>query len=571
MSTLDDAKHRPMEMPTDRFRRGRLVTWLSVIFLVAAYLPICIEYYSQLWGKDYYRFFPVAILAVVVLAVMRTDLKLKARQRTGNALRVAAAVAAVVFLYLSGATGSPWIGMISFTLAVGILLDLLQDKESPGSLLPLLLPFLITVRPPMNIDVRGVQFLQTLTSEMSSRVLRALQMDHILSGNVIQPFKGTSLFVEEACSGVHSLFTLMFVAAFLGAFRRYTLIRSLGLLAGAVFLALLMNCFRVTTVAVGQISMNLNLAEGIAHEIIGYLALTMGIVLLLSMDRLLFFVLGPLPDGVIKYKSINYLVRYWNRMLSPTSLPAVRRDRRSGEGLPLLTSRWNQLIASAVLLVIATPTYAFLGSQSAGARILLDSQIVSAEWLDDPQCGQFLNFEQDHRERDSQFGEASHQWSFAKNGLNILHSLDHTFSGWHDLTTCYRSVGWRLVSTKLVSSDPEEAWPVVTAAFVKPTGEHSFLCFSLFTVAGDIVLPEGEAGFLSGLESRIRQLQLGAKPTIQIQTLVPLPATPDKETIASIVEDHVRVRSQLKSQIDVNSGNRQENNDVDRITTRGQQ
>ncbi len=564
MSMLQDVKHNNIAA------RDRFVTWLSGIFLLAAFLPICIEYYWQLWRKDYYRFFPVAIIAIVTLAFMRSDRQLKRRQRLGNALRLAAGVACIVTLYFSGVIRSPWIGMISFTFAVGILLDFLKDKETNESLLPLLLPFLITVRPPMNIDVRGVQYLQTLTSEMSSRVLNAMQMDHILSGNVIQPFKGTSLFVEEACSGVHSLFTLMFVAAFLGAFHRYALIRSIGLLSAAVFLALMMNCFRVSSVVIGQISMNLNLAEGIAHEIIGYLALALGIGLLLSMDRLLFFLLAPMPDGVLSYKSINYPVRYWNQIVSSSARIVEKEDLRSGRSLQFLTWRWNPLVASAFVLLVATPTYAFLGEQPNSTQMFFDSDLVSAEWLHDPQCGEFLVFEKNHRGRDSQFGETSHQWRFAKNGLNVLHSLDHTFSGWHDLTTCYRSVGWRLISTNLVTTNVDASWPVVTAAFVKPTGEHSLLCFSLFTLTGGIVLPEGEAGFLSGLEARIRQLQLSTKPTMQIQTLVALPTKLDAQTVTSIVKDHINVRSQLKHMVEMKSEHHIEGIDVEQIKTRNQ-
>ena len=43
------------------------------------------------------------------------------------------------------------------------------------------------------------------------------------------------------------------------------------------------------------------------------------------------------------------------------------------------------------------------------------------------------------------FGQRSDAWTYrSREGLRALASLDQTFPGWHELTTCYRNLGWRI-------------------------------------------------------------------------------------------------------------------------------
>ncbi|MEZ6033110.1 MAG: archaeosortase/exosortase family protein [Planctomycetaceae bacterium] len=78
---------------------------------------------------------------------------------------------------------------------------------------------------PLNLDETAVQELQGVTSKIASAFLSMIHVDHLLAGNIIQPLIGGELLVDEACSGVQSLYTLMFIAAFMGVYR-YTLLRT---------------------------------------------------------------------------------------------------------------------------------------------------------------------------------------------------------------------------------------------------------------------------------------------------------------------------------------------------------
>jgi hypothetical protein len=105
---------------------------------------------------------------------------------------------------------------------------------------------------------------------------------------------------------------------------------------------------------------------------------------------------------------------------------------------------------------------------------------------------------------------------------------------------------------KMVLKDAEDAgtpWPVVYAKFLKPTGEHASLCFSLFTVSGEPVQPDGEAGLLDGLKSRIRQAQWGSQQTIQVQSLTESLVAPTQDSIDHLISRHVQVRDLLLQQV----------------------
>src|SRR5436853_413288 len=66
----------------------------------------------------------------------------------------------------------------------------------------------LLIPPPLNLDQRLVTRLQTFTARQSSRLLDQLGVLHVMQGNVVViPHK--HLLVEEACSGINSLFSML--------------------------------------------------------------------------------------------------------------------------------------------------------------------------------------------------------------------------------------------------------------------------------------------------------------------------------------------------------------------------
>ena len=325
-----------------------LVVSLAALSVVC--LPVLYSYLTNLWGREYYQFFPFAFATVFWFAATRArrepEFDLPPWRKS---LHIAAAVVCAALAGFGAMQGSPWPCYCAYVVAVALLLDHWQEEETGRRLFYLVLPLLLTVRPPLDGDNVAIQKLQLLTSKIASNFLNALEIDHILSGNIIQPMKGPALLVAEACSGVQSLFTVMFIAAFIGASKQYSVVRSLLLISTGVFWALLMNVCRVLAIAIGQVRFSLDLTVGWRHDAVGYAAMLLAIPFLLSTDRFVQFLFGGIPDDPRKYNRINVLVLAWNWLFTA---PAAVEDV-SGR---TVESRWAALgkfqRATVILLLV---------------------------------------------------------------------------------------------------------------------------------------------------------------------------------------------------------------------------
>jgi exosortase len=348
--------------------RGRLLI-AAVLAISLAFLPVLFRYFSQLWAREHYQFFPFAIAVMLGFAVVRTD---PAPRFEGKSVRwslrgIFLAIALSLLAVAALRSPSPLTYYAAFAILVTLLLDFFVEQNSGRSLTYLVIPFLLTIRPPRNIDERMMAKLQALTSSIASQFLNTLKMDHILDGNTLIPMEGPALGVAEACSGVQSLFTLMFIASVIGVYHRYPMLRILLLTGSAVFWALLMNVTRVLSIAVAQIKFQTDLTTGWQHDAVGYAAMLLAIPFLLSTDRLLQFFFGPIPDDPRKHAQINVLVLGWNWLLATSSdvldTPAeiAERLRRLPEWSALQSGR-RRILASlaALVLLAALPSWRLL-------------------------------------------------------------------------------------------------------------------------------------------------------------------------------------------------------------------
>jgi exosortase len=285
----------------------------SMLTLAALYFPVLFPYLRGLWGKEHYQFFPFAFATTCwfSVSVAATQPNFSAGWLT-QTLRVTACLAAIVFTASGAALRSPFVCYVGFALHFCLLLELYQDRETKRRLLFTSLPMLLTVSLPLDYDNRAIAGLQLITSRLSSEFLNTMNFDHFRRGNVIQPMHGNALEIADACSGVQSLFTVLFIVAFIGVSKQYSVLRTLVLMSTGVFWALAMNVLRVLTIAIAQMGYSVDLTTGWKHDAVGYVALVLSIPFLLSSDMLLKFLIGGIPDDPKMYPRINVLVRLWN-------------------------------------------------------------------------------------------------------------------------------------------------------------------------------------------------------------------------------------------------------------------
>ncbi len=254
------------------------------------------------------------------------------------------------------AIASPWICAVAFVSFAATFYFAATDKEG-RSLIGLALPLVMLINLPLGYDQLLTIRLQQITTGLSSVMLDVLAIPHAVANNVIQ-LTTRELFVAEACSGIQSVFTLMFLATLLvSIYRRPIWLAPLYLVIAAL-LAIAANVLRVTVVAVGDVWLSIDLADGWQHELVGYSALCIATLFLLSFDHLVTTLLHPV-DPVVDGEN-NPLITAWNFIVgddhhdrtASVSEPVSALEAGSGLGAMLWESLWSRRILVGVLSIL---------------------------------------------------------------------------------------------------------------------------------------------------------------------------------------------------------------------------
>lgn len=520
--------------------------------------------------KPHYQTFPIAILATLLIAWSRWPKEAKMpfhRSVASDVLLVLGlmfAIACVLFKFPSAAAAS-------VMLLIASLLARTVDKETLKSLLPASLPMFVFLSLPSGYDVWLITKLQYYSAICTSRLLDLAGLGHHMDGTVIQVPGRESYGIEQACSGVQSFFTLLFIAVvFIVVFRR-SLFRSIVLIASAVFWALFMNTIRIFLIPVGDL-VDLPLAHGFPHAMLGWGTLIIGAVLLLSTDQFLLFLFGPVDPEVGRSGPFGrFITKVWNSLISGTTLESdqskARRRKKKGRRKPITQAGRSMIWGVCGLLALAgvwsswDVFYAFVNERKK-VRFFDVNVTQPFEETDLPATlddWSVVKYKIDNRERGSDLGCRSDQWTYRASNCMAQVSFDQTFPGWHELTTCYQNSGWKLLSrlrkdAKLEMLDSNGnagsvSWPYVVAEFEKPTGERGFLVFSLFNTDGGPVDPPASWNrltyFMSGIKNRLSgriRAQFFNTATFQIQTFVAGYGEFDVNTQAEIEDRYLRLR-----------------------------
>lgn len=535
----------PAEAPPQPGTLG--IPWRVIVagaLLALPALPLLVLHGRQLWLREHYQFFPLALVGAGVLVAQR--LHGLGSLTPGNRW-VCYATLAVGWLGLAvaGLLMSPWLGtIVTLFLFLAVAYGL-----GGGQLLHCVLPawlFLwLIVPPPMNLDKQLVTKLQSRTARWSSRVLDQVSVYHVMHGNVVSvPQK--QLMVEEACSGINSLFAMLACTFFFVLWARRPIIRAVLLVLAAVGWVLLANVLRVVTIAFAHTRWGFNLAEGWPHEVLGAFLFALMLGMIWSTDRLL--------------EALNPLA--WFRHTDP-----LRRPARTGPSASPGPTRFPEVRRMPPLAWPVAGAFALLGAvqlallwpETAGAHFTFGPLVARFEHLGADALPQQWHqwqrqqFETVRRSRDDQNGEFSQVWRYRWGRHNAIVSLDFVFNGWHELTGCYSTTGWVLERRTPPTAEEKESRPFVDAQLRKPLDTFGYLVFSLLDEQDRPLHPhEGKAlqGQVSDRLAALRGLrrlrgetasEALSLPTYQVQVLVEshAPLLPEEQLEVQVFFRHV--------------------------------
>lgn len=524
---------------------------LGVILLLC--LPLSIIQMLRLWNVSHYQFFPFILAAFVFLLWSRwprTETKQDEATAKSSPQEIRptffdvfgsqiALWFGVLVLGFSYSIPSPWLGYVATLFCIcGVLWTL------TGPYIRQVIPawglLWLMVRPPLEWDIWLIQWLQIKTAGISSFALDLIGIEHFRQGVSIE-VPGRILFVEEACSGVQSLFSILALAVLIAVWNQRTFFFTIALIVVAVVGAAMMNVLRVVLITWGEVTQKQDFLSEPTHTYLGLGIFIISFLWMLSWDRLLLFWLGPIPVDLAALASQkNRLTLFWNEWIGGnrfttqeiTSKLADEQVENPPKKILRPLSSLGTFLASIGVVILCgwgwSSSTGFASSESnpsalsvGGKSLLAHAEKLNEESLPEEIAGwKRVSFETIRRSETAQFGEISQQWIYQSPFGLVSVSVDATFYGWHDLRDCYSNIGW-----VITQSETSKAMPTVLSnVLVKPGRKAGFLLFELIDKSTTPVPPTKIKTKTNTLSSRMnfpwKEMVQEPQEYFQIQLLV---------------------------------------------------
>ncbi len=477
MSTADASVASCQASPVRAALSWRLLAIAVVV--VAAHAPLLVLHARQIWLRPHYQFFPLVVVGAVALAYQRLAYQ---RVKHIGALRPDSGWASwllvgTAWMMLSAAVlvESSWLGAVATLVLVVAVLRAIGGNRLLWACLPAWVFLWLAVPLPFELDRQLILALQSLTTRWSSKLLDVAGVYHVMAGHVVE-IAGQRLFVEEACAGVNSLFSIfactLFFVFWVGRPWRWSCV----LLAAAVFWVIVANVLRVTVIAYAADRWGLNLAEGWVHTAAGLILFVLALGLIWSTDRLLAFLTTPRSSAVAPDPPSGASVSGPETSAGAAAWPGAADLKRTWLGA------WP-VAAAYALLVLAQSLWFDFGSAGVGGQADLVAAAIAGFDSDTlpERIGRWrrLAYTAGTRDPGSAYGEFSNTWTFATDHLRSTLSLDYPFQDWHDLTRCYTSQGWVVDNAHKHPADGARGG-AIQLELIKPGYRCGFLVFGQF-------------------------------------------------------------------------------------------
>lgn len=467
--------------------KGQVALYAVVL---ASFVPLLVLHFKQLWGFEHYQFFPLLLIAIPVLIGQLWVSTPTPRHFhwLWHRILLAIGLGLLAIAYLGW---SPNLAALAFAVTAGAILLDLYKQGWLSRFLPLWCLFLLLVKLPLNLDIDLIFWLQGLTSTLASQLLDFTGVNHVLAGHIIQTADDKFL-VEEACSGIQSLFTLVAAAAIYLTVYRRPWYHCIALVCFAAFWACTMNIGRVAGVVIAMQHFGIDISSGTPHQVFGLILFGLAFALLFSSDHLLLFFFET--DRVVDIDFEDYPTTDLNAP-APTELTA---NQESQSTLPETRNAWTYVVGGgfALLLVLQLGTLAL---QAEAATVIDPDHPEMIAALDENALPETIGdwkrveFDAQSRSLTNYMGRNTASWVYQSPQGTATVAIDFPFLGWHELTGCYAAQGYNVSNRQVIANVDEEKFQSVQATVAAPDGEVGYLWFSEFMQAGQPLVPAGNS------------------------------------------------------------------------------
>lgn len=508
------------------------------LLLALAYLPAWASYALNLWEREHYQFFPLAIAGAIFLA-RRALVGSRLDLAPSRPLALIFLAGALVVLGLATAFWSPWLAYISSLLLLVAFLAAVGGGRLLKALLPALIMLVILIRPPFNLDKDLAMWLRHVAVKLSTPLLDLARVPHFLSGVVIE-IPWDRLLVEEACSGINSTFFVFAFGLFRGLMMKRHPLHIAFITLGGVSFVILGNVFRITLGAALRFHYGIDLLSGWPHETFGLALFLAYIGLITSLDLLTIRLL----KGAAPLSNAAGAIR----------LPLARAlTLLTEQALRVCSPRWLLPVTLLVLGFGAAQGYIAWQQLGASSRFVPSHLRPDAWFMLPDELGEWRNLGGQRPAGMQNYLqlEAIHSqvWAYRLDRLQCLVALSYPYRGFHDLADCYRGQGWTLAPPNFQTDGKSEEKTILEITMSKPPLNTGYLLYGAFTEDGQWQPPSPLQKRLGIRPGAVAEL----KTTYQVQlfTVSYAPLTPEEKAAARrlFLDAHALLRQQVMNQL----------------------
>ena len=457
--------------------------WLiSLVAMLFGFVPILLTFFRQQFAQPEYQAFPIMLVAAGVFLYSRLE-SAKPVDRSNRWLNIATwilTLASVGLLLTSFIVFSPWLAMVAFVIyCLAIAATMWQHWRISG-LLGIWLLLALLVPPPLDRDKMLIERLQLFSSRVTSVMLDAIGVLHVSQGNTIT-LSDRELFVDEACSGIVSLISIIYCIAIYCLWQKRSLVH-LGLLSAiGVAWTVLMNSLRLIVIALSWSWYEIDLIKGWPHTLLALIIFGISAGVVFSVDRFLLALLAPIAlrgdEENRKRRTVGRtLIQAWNWAIASGPDAEDPENEEPTESPTAPATGWSQSIdrfvaPRSVFGYPATVGFAALGltylvfflpqevSQSANIqKAMRNALALNENAAISPDGWELVSFSSDRRSdlfRWDNWGQYSRTFELKdQDGFTYQLSCDFMFGPhWHDLRVCYRGTGWKIENEQVLLFD----------------------------------------------------------------------------------------------------------------------
>ncbi len=460
--------------------RGPSVLTIALVGL--GFLPMVIAYFSELWDKPWYRWFPLALVGALVLALRATREPLTPAVPGHRGLWLPLLGAGLLLLAAAVWFGSPWLGWVAALLALAGVLGWCGGWPLFKLILPAYALLVVMLAPPLAWDVLAVARLERLILAAVSRLLYTLSVPHLINPGGVA-LADLTLPRAGLFTGLYGLPGVLVAGLVWLLWRRRHPVRLAFTLLATAFLLLPGEVLRI---AWGVAASDASKADFFVTSrstlvVVGLWLLDFG--WLLSLDQLLRFLTTPRrkPD-------------------SPPASPvtAVWPGARAvlGLGGPASPLAWGL----AVLAILLGAAQAGLSWQRANVRAVdarpvasvlrADAAFTLSEWPDWRTFNGSNSLAQPMR-----FSPERGSWHRQRGDLALSVVIAGPLVGFTTPISAYQNDGWRLTGWAPVISAGGTPPPCAQAELLRDVLFRGVLWFGVMDESGRWVAPPARAGW----------------------------------------------------------------------------